>query len=156
MRRIILIFCAILIASCAPQAQATNGPDTAVTSPPEGTMTTNEPAESPFSPQPGDQDLTRGNVYLNEASLLIRESYPPQIALSISGDLPTPCNQLRVNVAPPDTENRIDVELYSVIDPDKACVQVLEPFEELIELGTFPTGHYSVWINGEMVGEFDS
>ena len=156
MRLTIFIFLAILIASCAPQGQATTDPDTAVTSPPEGTVPTNEAEDNPFSPQPGDPDLTRGNVYLNEASLLIRESYPPQISLSISGDLPTPCNQLRVGVAPPDAENRIDVELYSVIDPDKACIQVLEPFEESIDLGTFPPGHYSVWVNDEKAGEFDA
>jgi hypothetical protein len=152
----ILLLIVILIASCAPQPQATTVPDTAVTSPPEDTLPTNEPASSPFSPLPDDQNLVRGNVYPNESSLLIRESFPPQISLLISGDLPTPCNQLRVDVAPPDQENKIDVELYSVSDPNKACIQVLEPFEESIDLGTFPTGHYSVWVNGEMIGEFDS
>jgi hypothetical protein len=37
-----------------------------------------------------------------------------------------------------------------------ACIQVLEPFQEQIDLGTFPSGHYSVWLNGEWVGEFDA
>jgi hypothetical protein len=146
----------LLAVSCVPQPQATPGPDTAVTSPPEGNTSTNEPNVRPFSPQPGDADLTRGNIYINESSLVIRESYPPQISLSISGDLPTPCNQLRAEVSPPDQENNIKMDVYTVIDPDKVCIQVLEPFEENIDLGTFPTGHYAVWVNGEKVGEFDA
>ncbi|HEY3476200.1 MAG TPA: hypothetical protein VGK56_16415, partial [Anaerolineales bacterium] len=104
----------------------------------------------------GDKDLIRGNVYLNNASVVIRESFPPQISLLISGDLPTPCNQLRAEVSAPDQENKITVDLYSVSDPDRMCVQVLEPFEESIDLGTYPSGHYTVWVNGEMIGEFDA
>src|SRR5215207_3295804 len=139
----------LLAGSCTPQPQATPGPDTAVTSPPEANT-------RPLSPHPGDADLTRGNIYVSESSLVIRESYPPQISLSISGDLPTPCNQLRAEVSPPDQENNIKVDVYTVVDPDKVCIQGLEPFEENIDLGTFPTGHYAVWVNGEKAGEFDS
>jgi hypothetical protein len=32
----------------------------------------------------------------------------------------------------------------------------LEPFEANIGLGSFPSGYYSVRVNGEMIGEFDS
>ena len=84
------------------------------------------------------------------------ESFPVQIMLSLSGSLPTPCNQLRVVNHPPNDENQIHVDVYSVIDPTQVCVQVLEPFDANIGLGSFPTGHYTVWVNGEMVGEFDS
>jgi hypothetical protein len=146
----------LLAVSCAPQPQPTPGPDTAVTSPPEDVMPTNQQNSNPFAPRPGDEKLTRGNVYLKEASLMIRESYPPQISLSLNGDLPTPCNELRVQIDSPNHENKIMVDVYSLIDPDKVCIQVLEPFQEYIDLGTFATGHYSVWVNGEMAGEFDS
>ena len=152
----ILLLIVLLTVSCAPRLEPTPGPDTAVTSPPGDTLTTNEPFTNPFAPQPGDVDLTRGNVYINEASLIIRESFPPQISLMLVGDLPTPCNQLRVKIGAPDRENKIIVEVYSVVDSSQVCVQVLEPFEESIDLGTFPTGHYTVWVNGEMAGEFDS
>ena len=100
--------------------------------------------------------MTRSNVYINDASLVIRESYPPQISLSIKGDLPTPCHELRAAVAEPDHDNEIVVDVYSVADSTKVCTQVLEPFEEYIDLGTFPNGHYSVWANGELAGEFDA
>jgi hypothetical protein len=95
-------------------------------------------------------------VFLNEASLTIRESFPPQISLTLAGDLPTPCNQLRVAIGSPDSEHKIMVDVYSLVNPSQVCVQVLEPFEESIDLGTFPGGHYTVWVNGEMAGEFDT
>jgi hypothetical protein len=133
----------------------TLSPGVPVTSPPEDGSPPRTP-EMPFAPQPGDADLTGGEVFLNQTELLIRESFPPQIALTLRGDLPTPCHQLRVDVQEPDAENKIEIDLYSVFDPDEVCAQVLEPFDESIELGTFPSGHYTVWVKGEMVGEFDS
>jgi hypothetical protein len=87
---------------------------------------------------------------------LIRESYPPQITLSLQGNLPTPCHNLRAKISEPDAENKINVEVYTVVDPNMMCTQVLKPFQETVELGTFPNGHYSVFVNGELVGEFDS
>jgi hypothetical protein len=34
------------------------------------------------------------------------------------------------------------------------CIQVLQAFESSINLGTYPDGTYTVWVNGELVGEF--
>ena len=114
------------------------------------------PINNVYLPEPGDSNFSRGNVFIDSSDLLIMESYPVQIALVLRGHLPTPCNHLRVVANPPYEQNRIQVEVYSVIDPAETCIQVLEPFEANIGLGSFPTGHYSVWVNGEMVGEFDS
>ena len=154
MRFQLLLLLLLFVAACTPET--TPDPDSAVTSPPVDSMPTNERVTNPFAPQPGDADLTRGNAYLDEASLIIRESFPPQISVTLVGNLPTPCNQLRVAVSAPDSENKINVEVYSVTDPNQVCIEVLEPFEEQIDLGTFPTGHYSVWVNGALAGEFDS
>lgn len=110
----------------------------------------------PYIPQPDDVKLSRENIFIEEKGLLVRESYPPQIALEISGNLPTPCHQLRAKIAEPDAENKINMDVYTVVDPNMLCTQVLKPFSENIELGTFPSGHYSVWVNGELAGEFDS
>ena len=158
--RIMLLFLCLAVA-CAPLPQATAEPgtlppDTVVTSPPEGDIPTSEPYVNPFLPKPGDEKLLRANIFINEASLVIRESYPPQISLSLGGNLPTPCHQLRVEIASPDQENKVVVDAYSVVDPNVVCIQVLEPFQEYIDLGTFSSGHYSVWVNGELAGEFDS
>lgn len=109
-----------------------------------------------FSPKFGDAGLSIGNAYLDSSELLILESYPIQVNLYISGNLPTPCSQLRVKVNDPDMEKRIYIEVYSVSDPDKMCVQVLQPFDTNISLGSFSPGHYKVYVNGELSGEFDS
>ena len=147
-----------LAVSCAPAPATSDNlpPDTVVTNPPEGTMPANEPPVNPLAPKPGDAKLTRGNIFIQESGLLIRESFPPQVSLSFSGDLPTPCHELRAVINPPDTDNKIVVDAYSVVDPNMICIQVLKPFQESIDLGTFPSGHYTVWINGEMAGEFDT
>jgi hypothetical protein len=156
-----LVLLTFLVAACAPpsnptEAPATLPPDTAVTSPPVDNMPTPEPDSNPFAPKPGDAQMMRGEAFINEISLVIRESFPPQISVTILGDLPTPCHELRAEIAAPDAENKIMVSAYSVVDPNLACAQVLEPFEESIDLGTFSTGHYSVWVDGELAGEFDS
>ena len=147
-----------LMTACTsiPEATATLSPDTAVTSPPVDAMPTNEPQTDPYAPKPQDAGLDRAEVYLNEASLLIRESYPPQISLAIRGDLPTPCHELRAVLAAPDPDGKIMVDVYSIVDSEVLCTQVLKPFDAQIDLGTFPSGHYSVWVRGELAGEFDS
>lgn len=152
----ILVVLMLFVSSCAPQSQATSEPDTPVTSTAGDNMSASEPVLNPFAPKPDDKDLTRGNVYINEASLMIRTSSPPQISLTVKGDLPTPCNQLRAEIGAPDAENKIEIVLYSVSNPNKSCAQVLKPFEESIDLGTLPAGHYTVWVNGEAAGEFDA
>jgi hypothetical protein len=161
----ILFTIALLICACTqlPMPSQSPGlepntlpPDAPVTSPPQNGSSPMETPEMPFAPNPDDINLSRGNVFITESELLIRESFPPQISLSLSGDLPTPCHELRVKVEEPDSENKINVEVYSVVDPDRVCIQVLEPFEANIDVGTFPGGHYTVWVNGDMVGEFDT
>jgi len=158
----IFLLLILLVTSCTPAAGATQdvvstlSPDIAVTSPPEQTIPADQPMENPFAPKPDDASLSRGNAFTQEASLVIRESYPPQISLNLAGDLPTPCYQLRVQIGKPGSDNRINIDVYSVVDPDRMCTQVIKPFEASVDLGTFPQGHYSVYVNGELAGEFDS
>lgn len=161
--KVILLISVIWMSACrptqgiSPNEPGTVPPDTAVTSPPQdGQAQEPEPVNNPYAPKPEDADLIQGEVFLDKMDLLIRESYPPQISLNLSGNLPTPCHQLRVQINEPDDNNKINVDAYSVADPDQICVQVLEPFEASIDMGTYPGGHYSVWVNGEPAGEFDS
>jgi hypothetical protein len=69
--------------------------------------------------------------------------------------LPTPCHALKWEVVDPDPDGRIEVVLYSLADPELACIQVLEPFETSIPLGAFESGSYTVYLNGEGVGEIE-
>ena len=106
------------------------------------------PAEPPGS--------IRGPVFIDQAELLIRESFPIQVDLHLSGSLPTPCATLGWSVGEPDEQGRIEVEAYSSQDAAVACIQVLQEFEENISLGAYSTGAYSVWLNGELIGEFET
>jgi hypothetical protein len=146
----ILIF-AVLLTACGPAVS----PDSPISEPP-----LNSPKASmnnnPYAPQAGDLALTRGNLYLDSADVLVMESYPVQIAVNLKGNLPTPCNHLRAVIGVPDADKNIKIELYSVIDPNTMCTEVLEPFDVTLSLGSFPTGHYTVLINDEKVGDFDS
>lgn len=149
----LFLLAALLLTSCAG---ATDSPDTPVTSPPEGQIPAASPDVTDLQPKSGDTDLTREIVFIHATDLLIRESFPPQVSLGIKGELPSPCHQLRVVINAPDSDNKIAADVYSVTDPKRACIQVIKPFEKYIDLGTFPTGHYTVWVNGEKVGEFDT
>ena len=156
MKRRITILLTLLLAACAPTTIITPGLDAPVTSPPADSPTEGSSAMPAYAPQPNDTSLERGIAFVEEMGLLIRESYPPQIALGISGNVPTPCHQLRAAISAPDAENKINVAVYTVVDPNMLCAEVLKPFSETIELGTFPGGHYSVWVNETLAGEFDS
>jgi hypothetical protein len=154
MKRLLLI--AILLAvlsACAPSAVP---PDEPVSATPGGPADPVAPPDE-YAPRPGDENLLRGNVYLDSAQLLILESYPPQVRLALAGNLPDPCHQLRVRAAAPDSENRILVEVYSVADPSAVCIQMLQPFQASVPLSIdgLAAGHYTVWVNGEKIGKFD-
>ena len=148
-----LMLMTLVLNACTPVA------DEPVTTPPD----MDQPVSSAETatpqadlPTPTDSNLLRGNAYLDSAELLTLESYPLQFTLALKGNLPTPCNQLRVDVSPPDAENRINVDVYSMANPDRICAQMLAPFEENIPLGSFSAGHYTLWVNGELIAEFDA
>jgi hypothetical protein len=131
---------------------ATPNPDS-----PVGDSDMNEPSvENPYAPRPGDGNLVTGNVYIDRADLLTLESYPLQFLLSVSGSLPDPCHHLRATVDVSESQNRIDVQVYSLADPETMCIQVLEPFDINLPLGSFPAGEYELYLNGEKVAEFQS
>ena len=109
---------------------------------------------------PGSNDtnggMSRGPVYINETELLILESFPVQIELVIRGALPTPCSSFEWSVEDPDAKGRIEVEAFSLQDPALDCIQVLQEMEERLAIGSYSEGSYSVWLNGEFVGEFET
>ncbi len=109
-----------------------------------------------YAPHPDDSGLTRGQAFLDSSDLLTMESYPLQFSLALKGNLPTPCHKLRVAINPPDADNKVIVDVYSVADPTAVCIQVLEPFEVSIPLGSYPSGHYALSVNGKQIAEFDS
>lgn len=156
----IFVLSMLLVSACGAGlvSEPTNLPDDTVSATAEPPSNDNgndgEKADQPFAPQEDDEDLERGEVQIDEMELMIMESYPVQISLHLKGNLPTPCHQLRVKVSEADEEGKVQIEVYSVADPEEMCAQVLEPFEENIPLGSYKEEGVSFYVNGEKVGEY--
>jgi hypothetical protein len=149
MKRLLLLTL-VFLAGCS-SFSPTPSPDT-----PVNNLTLLPPSEDPYAPQAGDDALQRGRAFVEATDILVLESFPLQFQISLSGNLPTPCHELRIVVDQPDANNDIAVDVYSVVDPDMICMQVLKGFQASVNLGSFPSGHYTVTVNGELSGEFDA
>jgi hypothetical protein len=153
-----LLLCLLIVSACQPQNPVEIPPsspkpgDSNVTPPTPGMQ---EPINS-YAPGKGDESLQRGEVFIDSTDILTLESFPLQFQLNVKGSLPTPCHQLRVVIDQPNERNEIHVSIYSLVDPNTVCTQVLEPFEANIPLGSFPSGKYSVFVNDEKVGEIEA
>lgn len=131
-----------------------------VVPPRPGLTSTPSPSIPPsgYEPQAGDDKLTRDQVFLEveNSDLTIMESLPVQVSVILNGNLSDPCHQLRVVVTPDHTKKQINLEVYSVFDSSKMCIMVIQPFSATIPLGSYSGGHYTVYVNGQSIGEFDA
>jgi hypothetical protein len=112
--------------------------------------TTGRLAEAPApstTGEPGDP------VYVGSTEIRSLGSDPVQVLLIVRGDLPTPCHEAVFEVQ--DLGASVDVRLWSLAGADAFCVQVLEPFELVIPLGSFETADLPVVLNGEEVGRIE-
>lgn len=108
------------------------------------------PTQDDAAALPEDAKFTRGPAFLDIYDLFIVGA---QYELHLVGSTPTPCNALRVAVAPPDDQNRIIVDVYSVSNPKGVCADVLAPFDVQVPLGTNLVGTFTIWIYGQEVGQ---
>ncbi len=109
-----------------------------------------------YAPQPTDSALTRGEVTIDMSSTRLDSTgtLPDIMAVNLNGEMPDPCQQLRIVPSPIDSENKVNLEVYSVFDPESACATVTQPFQVMYPLG-YTTGFFSVYVNGQFVGKFD-
>lgn len=143
----------LVINACSGTEKGSNNFD------PNKPVNSNQPM--PVEPDGGIGDITieevvRDKAFVEDVQLLIMESYPVQIALDVSGKLPTECHELQYDISQPDAENQIFVEIYSMVDPGHACAELMANFSESISLpvSDLLDGVYKVFVNGELVGEF--
>lgn len=163
-----LILFSLLLAACASQDQQMPAEDkgmegtvtpipaelTPTLAPPEEKPAIDGPQYAPMEPLPDEDKMIRGTLSVGESEIILMESYPVQVSLKVSGMLPTPCHMPRAEVTEPDENNEIHVEMWTLTDPDAMCIQVLQPFETSIPLGSYESGMYSVYLNGKQVGDF--
>lgn len=114
---------------------------------------TSEVKTPDYSPLPADKNLTRADAHISDMDVVLSQTEPVQGILQISGELPNPCYSLRAEVSEPDADQVINVDIYTVVDPNAICAQVIKPYAKNIELGVLPAGKYSVKVNGTLVGE---
>jgi hypothetical protein len=110
-----------------------------------------------YGPQPGDDRLTRAEAMVNlENSRLFTSDTQPRLASAIlQGILPTHCHQLRIMMTRIDSENTINLDVYSLYDPQTICNDLVQSFQITFPLGSFNNGHYRLYVNGQLLGEFD-
>jgi hypothetical protein len=113
---------------------------------------------NPYAVQPGDGAMIRGDVRIDSADIRLATSNPPQVMLHFAYFQPTPCFSLRVEPGQPDAQGQIHIRAYAVAEKDKPCtlMALATPLQANLNLGSYPKGHYSVWLNSAKVGEFDS
>ena len=115
------------------------------------------PDENPYEPKLEDVGQQIASVTITSVDLAeIYDYSPPRTALGLIGYMPSVCNELRVDIAPPDENFNVFIEVYSLVNPDIECDNVFQQFEVRILLGTYSPGRYYVWINDAPVGDFVS
>lgn len=148
MKKTALIFLTLLISACLAQPA------------PEPTVTASAPyviksPDNPYAPRPQDANLQIGGVELTSIDLAELVDYTPaRVELRFLGSLPRTCNDLRIDVAAPDDQHQIFVEIYSLVDINKKCENVFQQFEASVLLGVYSAGRYTVWVNGGLIGDF--
>ncbi len=89
-------------------------------------------------------------VTVEEVDVLVMESFPLQVNLSVSGFLSVPCVEL-LSPAVSYASNQFTVVLAeSTLGPAETCIAVLEPFQTNVPLNVtdLPAGTYLVDVNG--------
>ncbi len=166
-----LLIVPVLLAACvapaSPQSAPANTPapatglpvSTATPPAPPQPTTAGTPAGTVQAPaQPGTTaptitgiQMKRGGVSLDSKNVAY-DAAQKQAVLNLSGSLPTPCHQLKTDVSQPDAQNRIDVSVYTLVNPTLMCTQVIKPFETAVPLGPLAPGSYTVYVNAVQVG----
>jgi len=107
-----------------------------------------------FPPTEADTALTQGNFFIDSVLITQNPADPAKFDVMVEGSLPTPCNEPRAAVSAPDTDNKIVVNIYTVVDPNMICTQVIKPFAgSVATLGGYPSGTYTVIVNDVSAGE---
>lgn len=90
---------------------------------------------------------SRSPAFVDSVEFLFLESYPVQVRATVTGNLPTPCHELGYELD--DSDHDVPVlTVYSTVEPDVVCAEVLEPFEVTVDVGSYETGVYELVVNG--------
>jgi len=165
MRRLFLFVLVLTALAACGGADPGFGGDTPATS---TTLSPEEPVDSggdePIAepgpigsipePRPPIDGSISGEVSITSADLSIMESFPIQVSLQVEGEKPTPCHEIFWTVE--DNGEKIEIIMISQVNSDQSCAQVIEPFMISVPLGSWAEQSRDVYLNGELVGSFES
>jgi inhibitor of cysteine peptidase len=91
---------------------------------------------------------TIGLAPVEEIKIVILESFPVQVQVIASGNLPDPCTEISEVLQ--EREGNTFFVSIKTYRPPGLCIQVLAPFEVKIPLNVYglPAGTYTVDVNG--------
>jgi hypothetical protein len=70
------------------------------------------------------------------------------------GTVPTICNRILFKIDPIDSKNQIIIHIFTTAKLNSGCLKREQLFDQTIRLTKVPTGTYTVWINGNKLGEY--
>lgn len=137
---------AALMTACAvPEVEPTPSPEP---DPDEPVSSDDTPVPTePTEEEPGEYETGEANV--EQIAIMILESFPVQVQVTASGNLPDGCTEIdEVNVT--QNEQTFDVTITTRRPVDQMCTEALVPFEETFPLDVegLEAGTYIVNVNG--------
>lgn len=107
-------------------------------------------------PFPGEERLQKAKVFIDSVEIISNAFLPNgMLEVAISGSLPTPCHVLRADMQILEEERQILIDVYSLADTEKSCIQVLEPFVLQIPVDLEIEGNYRVLVNQIEMSQFN-
>jgi hypothetical protein len=92
----------------------------------------------------------RSEVTIDGSEVVKMKGSPSGYGLRILGTKPTPCHQVQVDFQEPNKEGEIFADVFATSEPDLACIQVIEAFDETFALDVFnPTENTVLIISGK-------
>lgn len=97
-------------------------------------------------PKPGGWNSYQQQAYVDQIQINIMESFPLQVSVTVTGNLPDGCTTLAEIRALQVDDHTFEILVFTNRMKDVLCTQALVPFEEIVHLDVhkLPAGTYTV------------
>jgi len=97
-------------------------------------------------PKPGGWNSFQQQAIVDQIQINVMESFPLQVSVTVTGNLPDGCTTLEEIQALQVDEHTFEIRVFTNRMIDALCTQALVPFEENVQLDVYklPAGTYTV------------